>query len=942
MEEGADVPFGAAEVVAPEVTGLAKAMSTGTARPGVTLTDRPRLGGGALSTSPQTPRRHDGPVPPTDLQAERAVLGSVLIAPESISFALDAVHAEDFYDTRHRLIWSAMAQMSNDREIIDPITVHSRLRTLDIEQKSGGLPYLMELAGSTGSSVSMEHYARTVARLATVRRVLTATHKVQAEGYQASVDPDAFVELVQSSVVGALDQLIGGPQLGIADVVKEVYEGILRRRGQEGDTVGIATGFRDLDRILLGFHPTDLVVLAARPAMGKTALALNLALNVAAKRHSRGDKEGQHHGVMVFSLEMGREQLVMRLLAQRSGVGLTKLRRGDIDTDEEIDLRRAAGDLHDLNLFIDDTPALSPVDVRARAKRIDLQYGLDLVVVDYLQLMKGTGGSRQSRENEISEISRSLKGLAKELGCTVLALSQLNRGVEGRSDKRPLMSDLRECVTGDTLVSLADGRRVPIGSLVGQEPEVLTLSAQKKITVGRSDKVWSVGRKQVFSVHLASGRTIRATGEHRLLGAAGWQRVESLAAGDRLALARRVPEPAETERWSDDRLILLGQMVGDGSYLSGQPMRYTTASEDNSEAVRGAAEREFDARVSRHKGRGAWHQLVLANNGNRWHPRGVNKWLRDLGIFNQRSADKTLPEEVFRLADDQIALLLRHLWATDGCISVRPKGQKGSHRVFFATCSRRLAADVAALLLRLGMVARIRSTISGSAAPVYSVDVSGGHWQRRFLATVGAFGPRREPAERLQAVLDERDINTNVDTVPVEIFELVRAEMRAAGISHRQMAARRGTSYGGSAHFRFAPSRAVLSEYASQLDNDELRAVAESDLFWDRVVAVESVGEEEVYDLTVPGTASWLADGIVSHNSGAIEQDADVIMFIYRDHVYNPETASESDAELNIAKHRAGATGKVELHFEGAKVRFSTRDDRFNDQYTGSQRPSFG
>jgi replicative DNA helicase len=274
--------------------------------------------------------------------------------------------------------------------------------------------------------------------------VLSATHKVQNEGYQLSVDPDAFVELVQTEVVGALDQLIGGPKVEIADIVKEVYDGILARRSQEGDTVGMPTGLRDLDRILLGFHPTDLLILAARPAMGKTALALNLALNVAFKKHARGERKGEHFGVMIFSLEMGREQLVMRLLSQRSRVGLTKLRKGDIDNEEEVFLREAAGDLHDLSLYIDDTPALSAIDLRARAKRVHMKYGLDLIVIDYLQLMRGSGGGRQSRENEISEISRALKGLAKELNVTVLALSQLNRGVEGRADKRPLMSDLRE------------------------------------------------------------------------------------------------------------------------------------------------------------------------------------------------------------------------------------------------------------------------------------------------------------------------------------------------------------------------------------------------------------------------------------------------------------------------------------------------------------------
>ena len=451
--DGAGDSLGAGEVFGGDVAELAAALAAGpagAARPmesnggAVTLSARPSFGRLAPTQAQAIAPRPAGPVPPADLKAEQAVLGSVLIHPESIAFALGTVSPADFYDARHRLIWAAMTQMAEQNEHIDPISLHSRLRTLDLEQKSGGLAYLAQLTATTGTSYSIENYATTVARLATVRRVLSATHKVQAEGYQASVDPEAFVALVQNEIVNALDQLIGGPQLKIADIVNEVFNDILTRRNQAGAAVGVPTGFRDLDAKLLGLHGTDLIVLAARPAMGKTSLAVNVALNVACSRSSKGPRAGQRHGVMVFSLEMGREQLVLRLLSQKAGIGLHELRKGEVSVDDEVALREAAGLLHDLNLFIDDTPALSAIDLRARAKRVHMQHGLDLVVVDYLQLMRGSGGSKQSRENEISEISRSLKALAKELNVTVVALSQLNRGVEGRADKRPLMSDLRE------------------------------------------------------------------------------------------------------------------------------------------------------------------------------------------------------------------------------------------------------------------------------------------------------------------------------------------------------------------------------------------------------------------------------------------------------------------------------------------------------------------
>jgi replicative DNA helicase len=779
-------------------------------------------------------------LPPHSIEAEQSVLGGLMLDSAAWDQIADRVIAEDFYRHDHRLIFEAVAGLIERSQPCDAVTLSGHLESQGVLDQVGGLSYLGSLARDTPSAANIRAYADIVRERSVLRQLITAGNLIAG----SALEPEGreardIVDEAERSVFEIAERGSRG-KVGfrsVKSVLPEVVNRIDTLYNSDGKMTGVATGFKQLDEMTSGLQPGDLIVIAGRPSMGKTTLAVNIAENAAL---------GSDKSAAIFSMEMSAESLTLRMISSLGRINQANLRSGRLNEDDWPRIDSAMTQLSNAKIYVDETPALTPTEVRARARRLKRERGLDLIVVDYLQLMQ-VAGTKENRATEISEISRSLKALAKELKVPVIALSQLNRGVEQRQEKKPVMSDLRECVSGATPVLLADGRRLPIRDLVGQTPIVWAMSAEQKIVAAQSDCVWSKGVRPVLRVSLASGRNLKATASHRVFTEQGWTQLSLIGPGSRVALARRIPD-VEAAAWPDHEIARLGHLVGDGK--------------------------------------------------------------------------KHLPPQVFQFSMAQVGLLLRHLWATAGCIHVRPAQHRGAPRVYFSTCSEQLARDVAMLLLRLGIVARIRQMRQKSGRPIYSVDVSGSEQQALFLDRVGAFGPREAPARTLAAKLAATRSNTNVDTLPREVFTNVRAAMRARGVTTRQMAAMRGTRYGGGSHFAFAPSRAVVASYAELLDDPGVRVWADSDIYWDRVVAVEGAGEEEVFDLSVPGPASWLADGIVSHNSGAIEQDADVILLIYREEVYEPNTTRKGIADIIIAKQRNGPTGDVQLTFLGQYTKF--------------------
>ncbi|HET7747201.1 MAG TPA: replicative DNA helicase [Vicinamibacteria bacterium] len=851
---------------------------------------------------------------PHNAEAEKTVLGAILVDNQAFNSAAEILNRNDFYRDSHRRIFDAMAVLSEKSQPIDLVTLKDELVRAQALEVVGGAAYLGGLLDGVPRITNVEHWARIIKEKSVLRSLIHAGTRIVQSAYEAEEDAALLLDQAEKQIFDIAEHRVRQGFVGIREIVKESFRTIDQLSQSKELVTGLPTGFVDIDERTSGLQKGDLIIVAARPAMGKTSFVLNVAQYASIKT---GETVG------IFSLEMSKEQLVIRMLCADARVDSHRLRTGNLQEKDWARLAKAYADLSAARIFIDDSATITPLEIRAKCRRLKAEHGLGLVVVDYLQLVTGSG-KVENRQQEISQISRSMKGLAKELSVPVIALSQLSRAPEARTEKRPQLSDLRECVTGDTLVQLADGRRVAISELVGTIPEVVAVDERGFLTRATAEAVWKVGRRETLSIRLASGRRIRCTARHRLFGLAGWVRVSDLAAGSRIAMARRVPEPEQTVAWPDEVVALLGQLIGDGSYLAAQPLRFTTESEANSEVVARGAQL-LGSTVKRYAGRRGWHQLLISGNGNRWHPAGVNAWLRELGIHGQRSYEKRLPAEAFRLSDPQVGLLLRHLWATDGTIWA---GRTSPPRASFATTSFGLAADVAALLLRLGVQTRRYVVRQPGYRPLSHVSVSGHADLVRFCERVGAHGPRRPQLDLLLARLATSSSNTNVDTVPKEVFDRVRGLMVERGITTRAMAARRGTSYGGTAHFRFAPSRAVLADYAAILEDQVLSERSHDDLFWDRIVSIEAAGEADVFDLTVPGPHSWLADGIVSHNSGGLEQDADVVAFIFREEEYKPTDENRGVAEIIIGKQRNGPTGTVRLAFIREFTRFENLEWR--------------
>jgi replicative DNA helicase len=374
-------------------------------------------------------------IPPHSIEAEESVLGGVLLDNEAFDRVADVVKPGDFYVERHARVFAAMTALSEHAQPMDAVTVAERLRQRGDLERIGGVAFLLEISERVPTAANVEHYARIVKEKATMRRLIRTSTDIIERAYDTRMETDDSVDRAEQAIFEISEQARRSGPLRIDSLVVESLAKIDKLIEHRSAVTGVPSGYEDLDRLTAGFQPSDLIIVAGRPSMGKTAFCLNIAANVAL--HAKT-------GVAVFSLEMSADQLVMRMLCSLAELDLARVRIGHIQDREYKKIAMAVGDLGEAPIYIDDTPALSVMELRARARRLkrDPNANVGLIVVDYLQLMRGRG--EDSREQEISNISRSLKALAKELSVPIIALSQLNRQVELRADKKPVMADLRE------------------------------------------------------------------------------------------------------------------------------------------------------------------------------------------------------------------------------------------------------------------------------------------------------------------------------------------------------------------------------------------------------------------------------------------------------------------------------------------------------------------
>jgi replicative DNA helicase len=859
-------------------------------------------------------------LPPQSRDAERSVLGSMLRDNGVIGDVLQILRADNFYSDAHQKIFQGICALYDKGHPVDLVMLAEYLREQKQIEDVGNYGYLGELWDAAPTAANAEYYARIVRDKAVIRNLIHASTEILRDSYDQVHPADELLEGAERKILDIAQKGITGQTYTLEEAINQAFDRIDSRSQRDVTAIsGLPTGFIDLDNITAGLQNSELVIVAARPSVGKTAFSLGIVRNIAVE-------EGQP--VFFVSLEQSRIELAERLLCMQARVSSHNLRKGTLNSDDMQKIIDAGGVLKKARLFIDDSPGQGMLRIAANARRLKLRQDIKLVVIDYLQLIEPEN-RRDPRQEQVAQTSRRLKFLARELQIPVVALAQVNRASEDRQDHRPRLADLREsgCLAGDTLVTIADtGARIPIRELVGKAGFRVWALDEVTMTLKPAEvnRAFATGRKPVYRLQSRLGRVIRATGNHRFRTLSEWKRLDALQVGERIALPRVTPSAPEATL-SEAEAALLGRMTGDGCTLPRHTIQYTTRELELAEVVVDLVRQVFGDRIKpRIEWEIRWYQVYLPSTIPLTHGRRnpIAEWLDGMGVFGLRAPEKFVPAILVQQPAPIIATFLRHVWGTDGCIWP-PRGKTRHPKIYYATSSERLARDVQSLLVRLGINAVLILCDQGEKGLMqYHVTVMGQEDILAFAEKVQAAG-----AVRVAALAESRDYvgsrraNTNRDIIPREIWrEHVVPTMRQKGITMRALQRGMGMAFMGTGLYKQNVSRERLQRVARAVGGDDwLQALADSEVYWDQVVSIVSEGEEEVYDLTVPGPSNFVANDFIVHNS--IEQDADTVMILHRPEMHEPGQ-HEGVVEVIIAKQRNGPTGEVTLTFVKQYMRY--------------------
>ncbi|WP_016998186.1 replicative DNA helicase [Kocuria atrinae] len=774
---------------------------------------------------------------PHDNVAEQSVLGGMLLSKDAIADVVEVLRGVDFYKPAHESIYDAVISLYGRGEPADAITVGDELTKRGEIERIGGVAYLHSLIASVPTAANAGFYAEIVRERAVLRRLVEAGTKIAQLGYSQDGEVDDIVNEAQGEIYQVAERRTSEDYVVLSEVMESAVDEIEAAGNREG-MQGVPTGFIELDELTHGFQGGQMIVIAARPAMGKSTFALDIARSASIKHNMTS---------VIFSLEMSRNEIAMRLLAAEGTLQMQDLRAGTLQDEQWAKIAQIMGKMDSAPLFIDDSPNMSLMEIRAKCRRLKQKHDLKLVVLDYLQLMS-SGKKVESRQQEVSEFSRALKLLAKELEVPVIALSQLNRGSEQRTDKKPQVSDLREsgCLTGDTRILRADtGAETTMRDLYEsgeKDVPVWALADDLRYVQRPMTHVFSTGVKPVYRLRLASGREVRATANHKFFTYAGWRALADLDAGDRLGIPRHVGAPASSVAMDDAEVSALG------------------------------------ARLA-----------------------GLS----------------TVPSSVFGLPKDQVRLLLSSAWSASGSVSEAGSAECGE--ISLTTTSRATAEAVARLLLRFGIVGTV-SSASDAAAP-YVVSIDEFEDQLMFLEQIPVDGESAVAAAQLRSTLRA----AKAEKAAPGSGGMYNAWDEVRGLLENRGSASEDSSVsavaGGGTATMTRPPQSRLEEVISALDTHDLDMMAMNDLYWDRIVSIEDDGVEEVFDATVVGAHNFVANGVTVHNS--IEQDADMVILLHREDVYDKESPRAGEADVIVAKHRNGPTKTIVVAFQGHYSRFA-------------------